>query len=103
MSLLSKNNCLTIVIFIFPLLISCSSQKSKNSYELFSKNYVNNQSINLTNLKINLLKADKKLTPKLIRNSDGSSFYRYIKKPSEGDISLEEIKKRVLLLSLIHI
>ena len=97
MSLLSKNNCLTIVIFIFPLLISCSSQKSKNSYELFSKNYVNNQSINLTNLKINLLKADKKLTPKLIRNSDGSSFYRYIKKPSEGDIPLEEIKRRVLL------
>ena len=70
MSLLSKNNCLTIVIFIFPLLISCFSQKSKNSYELFSKNYVNNQSINLTNLKINLLKADKKLTPKLITSSD---------------------------------
>ena len=48
-------------------------------------------------LKINLYKADQKLTPKLIRNNDGSSFYSYIKKPDEGEISLEEIKERVLL------
>ena len=42
-------------------------------------------------------RQDKKLTPKLIRNKEGSSFYSYIKKPGEGEISLEEIQERVLL------
>ena len=72
------------IIFLFPFLISCSSPKKKNKIENFAHNYVNNQSINLNNLKINLYKADQKLTPKLIRNNDGSSFYSYIKKPGEG-------------------
>ena len=79
------------------LLISCSSQKSKNTFKNSLNSYINNQSINLTNLRINLYKSDKKLTPKLIRNNDGSSFYSYIKKPGEDEISLEEIKERVLL------
>jgi len=95
--LLLKKYCFFIFLFSSSLLISCSSQKSKNPYKLFSKNNVNNQSINLTNLRINLLKADKNLTPKLIRNKNGTSFYRYIKKHDEGEIPLEEIKKRVSL------
>ena len=97
MFLLFKKKYLLIFFFLLPLLISCSSQKSKNTFENSSNNYVNNQSINLTNLRINLYKSDKKLTPKLIRNNDGSSFYSYIKKPGEGEISFEEIKDRVLL------
>ena len=97
MFLLFKKKYLFIFFFLLPLLISCSSQKSKNKFEYHSNFYVSNQSINLTNLRINLYKSDKKLTPKLIRNNDGSSFYSYIKKPGEDEISLEEIKKRVLL------
>ena len=88
---------LFLFVFIFPLLISCSSQKRKNKLENFPNNYVNKYSINLTDLRISLYKADKKLTPKLIRNNDGSSFYSYVKKPAEGEISLEEIKERILL------
>ncbi len=86
-----------LVIFLIPLIFSCSSPKKKNKIENFSDNYVSNQSINLNNLKINLYKADQKLIPKLIRLNDGSSFYSYIKKPGEGAISLEEIEERVLL------
>ena len=97
MFLLFKKKYLFIFFFLLPLLISCSSQKSKNTFENSSNNYVNNQSINLTNLRINLYKSDKKLTPQLIRNNDGSSFYSYIKKPGEDEISLEDIKERVLL------
>ncbi len=93
MFLLFKKKYLFLIIFLSPLLISCSSQKNKNKFEHFS----NNQSINLNNLRINLYKADKKLTPKLINNNNGSSFYSYIKKPGEAKISLEEIKERVLL------
>ena len=58
---------------------------------------MNNQSINLNNLMKNLSKADKKLIPKLVHNNDGSSFYRYIKKPGEGKVSLRELKERILL------
>ena len=46
---------------------------------------------------LNLLAADKKLTPKLIYNPDGSSFYRYTKKPGESEITLNQIKKRISL------
>ena len=92
-----KQKYLFIFIFLFPLLSSCSSQKRENTLENFANEYVNNHSINLTELKINLYKADKKLTPKLIRNNDGSSFYTYFKKPGEDEISIEEIKERVLL------
>ena len=73
MFLLLKKNLFSS-FFLLPLLISCSSQKSKNTFENSSNNYVNNQSINLTNLRINLYKSDKKLTPQLIRNNDGSSL-----------------------------
>ena len=97
MFLLFKKKYLFIFVFLIPLLISCSSQKRENISENFSNDYDNNQYINLTELRINLYKADKKLTPKLIRNNDGSSFYSYIKKPGEDAISLEEIKERVLL------
>jgi len=92
-----KKKYFFLIIFLLSLLISCSSTKRKNKFGNFSDNYVNNQSINLNKLRINLYKADQKLTPKLIRNNDGSSFYSYIKKPGEGEISLEEIQERVLL------
>ena len=97
MFLLFKKKYLFIFFFLLPLLISCASKKSKNTFENSFNNYVNNQSINLTNLRISLYNADKKLTPKLIRNNDGSSFYSYVKKPAEGEISLEEVKERILL------
>ena len=97
MFLFFKKKFFFIFIFLLPLLISCSSQKRKNLSHDFSNNYFHSQSINLTNLRINLYNADKKLTPKLIRKDDGSSFYSYIKKPSDGEISLDEIKERFLL------
>ena len=85
------------LLFLLPLLIYCSSPKKKNSFNNFSNNQANNQSININNLSINLYNSDKKLTPKIIHNNDGTSTYRYIKKPGEGKISLEEVKERVLL------
>ena len=94
---LLKKKYLFIFFFQLLLLISCSSQKSKNTFKNSLNIYINNQSINLTKLRINLYKSDKKLRPQLIRNNDGTSFYSYIKKPGEDDISLEDIKKRVLL------
>ncbi len=97
MFFLFKKIFLLTLFFILPILISCSSPKKKNSFKNFSNNQINNQSINLNNLRINLYNADKKLIPKLIHNNDGTSTYRYIKKPDEGEISLEEIKERVLL------
>jgi len=97
MFLLFNKKYFFIIIFLLPLLVSCAFQKSVNKFEDFSDNEVNNQSINLKNLRINLYNADKKLIPKLIRKNDGSSFYSYIKRPGEGEISLEEIKQRVLL------
>jgi hypothetical protein len=97
MFLIFKKKFLIIVIFLLTLLMSFLSIKRKNKIEYFPNNYFNNQSINLKNLRKNLYEADSKLIPKLIRNNDGSSFYSYIKKPGEGEISLEEIKERVLL------
>jgi len=97
MFLLIKKKYLLTLFFLFPILISCSSPKKINSFKNFSNNQVNNKSINLKNLRIKLYKADKNLTPKLIHNNDGISTYRYIKKPGEGEISLEELKERVLL------
>ena len=97
MFLLFEKKYFFLSIFLLTLLISYSFPKKENKIENFSDKYVNNQSINLNNLRINLYKADQKLTPKLIRNKDGTSFYSYIKKPGEGRISLQEIKKRVLL------
>ena len=74
------------LLFLLPLLIYCSSPKKKNSFNNFSNNQANNQSININNLRINLYNSDKKLTPKLINNNNGTSTYRYIKKPGEGKI-----------------
>ena len=94
--LFDKKNYL-ILFFLFPILISCSLPKKNNSLKNFSNNQANNHSINVSNLIKNLYNADKKLTPKIIYNNDGTSTYRYIKKPGEGKISLEEVKERVLL------
>ena len=97
MFLLFKKKYLLTVFFLSPMLISCVSPKRENSFKNFSNNQANKQSININNLRINLYKADKNLTPKLIHNKNGTFTYRYIKKPSEGKISLEEIKERVSL------
>ena len=94
---LFKKKYLLTVFFLFPILISCSSPKKKNSFKNFSNNQAKNLSINVNNLRINLYKADKKLTPKIIHNNDGTYSYRYFKKPGEGEISLEEIKERMIL------
>ena len=92
-----KKKYLIIIFFLLPILISCSSIKKKNSFKNFSNNHASNKSIDVNTLKFNLYSADKKLTPKLIHNNDGTSTYRYIKMPGEGEISLKEIKERVLL------
>ena len=97
MFFLFKKKYLLILFSLLPILISCSSPKKKNSLKYFSNNQANNQSINVNNLRINLYKADKKLIPKLIQNTDGTSVYRYTMEPGEGEISLEEVKERVLL------
>ena len=97
MFLFLKKKYLITVIFLLPILISFSSIKKKNSFKNFSNNQTNNKSIDLNTLRVNLYSADKKLTPKLIRNNDGTSSYRYLKMPGEGEISLEEVKERVLL------
>ena len=97
MFLFLKKKYLITVIFLLPILISFSSIKKKNSFKNFSKYQTNNKSIDVNTLKVNLYNADKKLTPKLIRNNDGTSSYRYLKMPGEGEISLEEVKERVLL------
>ena len=92
-----KKKFLITVFFLLPIMISCSSIKKKNSFKNFSDYQTNNTSIDLDTLKVNLYSADKKLTPKLIHNNDGTSYYRYVKMPGEGEISLEEVKERVLL------
>ena len=97
MFLFSKNKYLIIVLFLLPISISCSSFKKENALKNFSNNQANNKSIDLNTLKVKLYSADKKLTPKLIRNNNGTSSYRYIKRPGEREISLKEVKERVLL------
>ena len=97
MFLFFKKKYLITVFFLLPILISCSSIKKNNSVKNFSNNQTSNKSIDLNILKVKLYNADKKLTPKLNYNNDGSSTYRYIKRPGEGEISLEEVKERILL------
>ena len=97
MFLFFKKKYLITVFFLFPILISCSSIKKKNSFKNFSNNQTNKKSIDVNTLKVNLYNADKRLTPKLIYNNDGTTTYRYIKRPGEGKISLDEAKERVLL------
>ncbi len=97
MFLFFKKKYLITVFFLLPILISCSSIKKNNSVKNFSNNQTSNKSIDLNILKVKLYNADKKLKPKLIHNNDGSSTYRYIKRPGEGEISLEEVKERILL------
>ena len=80
-----------------PILISCSSIKKKNSFKNLSANQPKNKSIDVNNLKVNLYNADKKLTPKLIHNNNGTFTYKYIKRQGEGEILLEDVKERVLL------
>ena len=97
MFLFFKKNYLIILFFLLPILISCSSIKKKNSFKNFSSNQFNDKSIDVNTLKVNLYNADKELTPKIISNNDGTSTYKYIKRPGEGAISIEEVQERVLL------
>ena len=93
---INKINSYLLIFFIF-FSFSCSTRKSQNINQDLPASINRHQSINVNNLMFNLLEADKKLTPKLITNIDGSSYYRYIRKPGEGEISLQEIKKRMNL------
>ena len=88
---------LFLSIFFFLFLFSCSTKYNQNSLKKLADNPINNESININRLMLNLLAADKKLTPKLIYNPDGSSFYRFTKKPGDGEVTLKEIKKRISL------
>jgi hypothetical protein len=97
MFLFFKKKYLIILFFLLPILISCSSIKKKNSLKNFSNNQFNDKSIDVNTLKVELYNADKELTPKIISNNDGTSTYSYIKRPGEGEISLEEVQERVLL------
>ena len=97
MFLFFKKKYLITVFFLLSILISCSSIKKKNLFKNSSNIQIDNKSIDLNTLKVNLYSADKKLTPKLIHNNDGTSYYRYTKMPGEGEISLEDVKERVLL------
>ena len=97
MFLILRKKNLIIFVFFFYLFNFCIAQDYKNSLRDSPNNFFSNQWIDLTNLRVNLLKADRKLTPKLIRNDDGSSFYNYLKRPGESEISLEEIKERISL------
>ena len=94
---LSSRKINLLYTFLFLFLFSCSPKYNQNSFKKFPDKSINYESINLNSLMINLLDADKKLTPKLIYKPDGSSFYSYMKKPGEGEIDLKEIKKRISL------
>lgn len=102
MFFMSKKLNLLFTICIF-CLFSCAPKDSQNSRGNLAENKKTFESININELMISLLKADKKLTPKLVHNIDGSSFYTYIKKPGEVDINLKEIKKRISLGSDFYI
>tara|TARA_B100001057_G_scaffold404507_1_gene417116 strand:- start:164 stop:874 length:711 start_codon:yes stop_codon:yes gene_type:complete len=86
-----------ISIFFIGFLFSCSSKYNQNPYKKLDNKAINNESININNLMLNLLESDKKLTPRLIYKPDGSSYYTYSKKPGEVEIDLKEIKKRISL------
>ncbi len=86
-----------MLFLLFPILISCSFQKKENSLKNFANNPAINKSINIEELRTNLYIADKKFTPKVIHNNDGTLTYKYIKKLGEDNISLEEVKERVSL------
>ena len=88
---------LFLSIFFSFFLFSCSTKDNQNSYKKEVDNNSNNESINLNYLIMSLEKADEKLTPKLVHNNDGSSFYTYLKNPGESEIDLKEIKKRISL------
>ena len=91
------------IIIPYILLNSCSNSEDNKLVEPTSINKEINNSINLIKLTSLLSEADQNLTPKLISDKDGSSYYSYIKKPGEGDLSIKEIEKRVSLGSDFYI
>ena len=97
MTLTSKKLSLLILFFFITLLSSCSTKYREKTYQELVNLPKDNESININNLMFNLLEADEKLTPKIVYNPDGSSYYTYTKKPGEGEITLKDIKKRVSL------
>ena len=88
-------------IILFSILLnSCNVSSGSNSLKNIKNNTQNIatlDSININNLLLELTEADKKLTPQIKYTNDGNSFYTYIKKPGEGALSINEIKKRILL------
>ena len=93
---------LLLSTFFIIFLFSCSPKNDKDSFKNLKNKTIENVSINLDDLLINLEVADQKLTPKLVQNDHGSSLYRYSKKPGEDEIDLKEIKKRISLGSRFY-
>ena len=94
LTFLKKLN-LSIILF-FPLLTSCQNIRVTNDPKAFKEKEVIH-TINIKSLLISLKEADKKLTPILKYNPDGTSYYSYVRRPGEDQLSLNEIKKRAKL------
>jgi len=88
---------LLIFSFLILFLFSCSPQNNQDSLKKLKTKIINNVSIDLDNLLINLEAADQRFIPKLVKNNDGTSFYTYLKKQGEGEVDLKELEKRILL------
>ena len=84
---------------------SCNTSK-KGAFLGNSQSTIQNSntidSININNLIFELIETDKGLTPQLKYTNNGGSYYSYKKKPGEGDLSLNEIKKRIRLGSSFY-
>jgi len=99
MNLLVRRFKYISIIFFSILLNSCNDSKWFPLEKSQSKilNSINVDSININNLILELIEADRGLTPQLKYTNDGQSYYSYKKKPGEGDLSLSEIRKRIRL------
>ena len=100
MNLLFRSFKYISIIFFSILLNSCNTSKGFTSFENSQNKIINSNtfdSININNLILKLTEADKKLTPQLKYTNNGGSYYKYKKKPGEDDLSINEIRKRIIL------
>ena len=91
---------LSILLF-FILITSCQNTLVSNNFKTTEEKNIF-YSIDIKSLLISLKESDKKLTPILKFNADGTSYYRYIRRPGEDELTLNEIKKRAKLGSNIY-
>ena len=105
MNLLFRGLKYLSIIFFSIFLNSCNLSKNEaflGNSQIAIQNSNTFDSININNLIFELTQADKGLTPKLKYTNNGGSYYSYKKKPGEGDLSLNEIKKRIRLGSSFY-